>query len=96
MTVIVNTLQNKVRQTVLKDKLFAMKKSYQFPTTKELQAQIDEITQLQNSGLAKKKEIDHSRKASQPEKLTSSKQLTSGRLDYYRYRQEKYTGVNGI
>ena len=36
----------KVRQIVLKDTLFAIKKPYTFPTTRELQAKIDEIQQL--------------------------------------------------
>ena len=74
----------KIRQTVLKDKLFDMKKSYQFPTTKELQAQIDKITELKKSGHLKKQELDENLKRTEPERITNARQITTGRRDYFR------------
>ena len=54
----------KVRQIVLKDTLFAMKKSYAFPTAREWQVSIDKIQQAAEdfSSFRKMNPVPHFRK----------------------------------
>ena len=60
-----------------------MRKAYTFPTTKELQAKIDDIQQLKTSAIDKKAQIEEEKKAQPIPKLTNARQLTAGN-DYFR------------